>query len=485
MGCNAYLTTTEPHHRCLFYDKGFIWKDFQYQGCRTAYHADCIAVGPPFRTRLNIGTRGTQYPPVMAMCSFVCEACTVRVHLGRELTSSPSDNALLMLERMRMIDAAHSRAPSTLIKTRQGISRLKRFEKLFGFQFLPTLSIKTPPWSPSIPIFWAIEHYTLQSSSRDPSGTIPFNTARGLRSAAAAFFSWELALFYPSQVHRDRDRRVLHPSGVSPTDDLMSSFTASGFSRRLGTESRPSVALLHRHILWNQEFRHDQFRHMSDPAGRYICAAAAVVELISFLGWLRGSEVFSLNWEDIQVFPPRQSARFGLPEGAGVVLLRLRPSTKSDPTKTADVVIAYRTQGNLELGVWLSRLRSEAKTFGWTTGPVFRHEHGRRWDSRYFLRHISSRCSRSNRLLETHYFGFLMDLQAILSRRRSIRCTPIVAAVVPMCPVNDQVFPELAHKGEILEHARWRTRHTGCEDMPLHYQEWTVEDRLYITYLSM
>ncbi|MGH7955244.1 MAG: hypothetical protein ACREOZ_04715, partial [Gloeomargaritales cyanobacterium] len=47
-------------------------------------------------------------------------------------------------------------------------------------------------------------------------------------------------------------------------------------------------------------------------------------------------------------------------------------------------VIAYRTQGNLELGVWLSRLRSEAKAFGWTTDPVFRHEHGRRWDSRYF-----------------------------------------------------------------------------------------------------
>ena len=36
---------------------------------------------------------------------------------------------------------------------------------------------------------------------------------------------------------------------------------------------------------------------------------------------------------------------------------------------------------------------------------------------------------------------------------------------------------------ELVNHGRWRIKNTGREDMPLHYTEPSVEDRVYLTLL--
>ena len=74
------------------------------------YHAKCIKLGAPFKTRhFGKGAKGLQYPPCATNLTLICELCTVRTHLGRELDPYlDSDNTLLGLERMRMIDAAHT-----------------------------------------------------------------------------------------------------------------------------------------------------------------------------------------------------------------------------------------------------------------------------------------------------------------------------------------------------------------------------------------
>jgi hypothetical protein len=64
--------------------------------------------GKPFRTRLVRSTLGLQYPPAMTKFPFICEACTVRAVLGRELTWTPGNIQLLMLERVCLIDMVHA-----------------------------------------------------------------------------------------------------------------------------------------------------------------------------------------------------------------------------------------------------------------------------------------------------------------------------------------------------------------------------------------
>jgi hypothetical protein len=44
----------------------------------------------------------------MTRFPFICEACTVRAVLGRDLTWTSIDMQPLMLERMRLIDMAHT-----------------------------------------------------------------------------------------------------------------------------------------------------------------------------------------------------------------------------------------------------------------------------------------------------------------------------------------------------------------------------------------
>jgi hypothetical protein len=42
-----------------------------------------------------------------------------------------------------------------------------------------------------------------------------------------------------------------------------------------------------------------------------------------------------------------------------------------------------------------------------------------------------------------------------------------------------------ARPAEVVEHGRWRQRRGSIGDMPTHYREWSIEDRIYITLLCM
>ena len=105
-------------------------------------------MGTPFHSRhFGSGTNGLQYPPCATALPFICELCTTRAHLKREVDALiPSDLTLLMLERMRMIDAAHHWAPRTL---QNACTTLRRVNKFFALVRLP--SIQTQLATPSLP----------------------------------------------------------------------------------------------------------------------------------------------------------------------------------------------------------------------------------------------------------------------------------------------------------------------------------------------
>ena len=140
--------------------------------------------------------------------------------LRREVTGNRRDRELLALERMRMIDAAHSWAKSTSEKTARGLRQIGSFCNDHGLPDPFGLSLPQPPQSFGLSTMWAMEKYTLLDSLKPFAGVpnrVTFNSARSLRSAASAFYAWRLSLMNPNSAHCNRKRQVLYADGVSPT----------------------------------------------------------------------------------------------------------------------------------------------------------------------------------------------------------------------------------------------------------------------------
>ena len=167
------------------------------------YHPPCICVGPPFHSRhFGEGTLGLQYPPRATNLPFICELCTVRTHLGRELDPLlSSDLTLLSLERMHMIDAAHAWAPRTLenacrtLRCANAFSTSHNLPSIHDQLQLPSLS--HPPLDLTVPIFWSMEHHTPHPSTRSHGPAPYWNTARAQRSALSLYSAWTAGFFFP------------------------------------------------------------------------------------------------------------------------------------------------------------------------------------------------------------------------------------------------------------------------------------------------
>jgi hypothetical protein len=109
--------SAKAFHVCAFAQTGFPWLKNQGQAhpCGVRYHARCIRVGVPFTSRLDKG-EGLFYPWHAPMPHYVCEVCSVRSHLDREISRHRSDLALMMVERVRQVDYMGGWLLSTLKK---------------------------------------------------------------------------------------------------------------------------------------------------------------------------------------------------------------------------------------------------------------------------------------------------------------------------------------------------------------------------------
>jgi len=357
-GCKGSVSSYQAIH-CVFECRPFpnprSARAPPLRACGTCYHEGCIEVGAPFRTRHKDG-RGLVYPLTAAASGFVCEACTLRAHVGRELSRTHKDVYLLKLERMRMIDVAHNWAPRTLTSYRSRLRFIRNFERTYGVVCLPTLKLDTPPITPAIPLMWAMQHYALQKprGSHPSSGDqVSWATARALRSAASFYNEGLMALQYPASSLRDpTSKRGRLSPGRSPTDFLGFSMMAAGMAKRMGTASKPARALRLEHVLWNLRFRDRQYQVCTDPQMRLEIATAAFAEIAAFCGWLRGGEVFGMDAEDVEYVPPESGPAHGLREGIGFFQVDLLDSTKSSQDAKADIVFASETSSGLDGGMW-------------------------------------------------------------------------------------------------------------------------------------
>ena len=484
-GCDGAAPDTTSSHVCIFVDKGFSIDSTPFTPCGVRYHDRCIRLGLPFTTRLPAG-KGLQYPPAMAGLPFVCELCTVRANLRRELSPDPKDMALLALERMRIVDLAHFWARSSLSKNLLGLRTFAHFQEQFGLpKDVLGVAASTPPVDVSIPVFWAMQHKAIQPSKTARSGRVSFNALRGIRTSISAYNKFTKALLSPTDVFCDGTRRLLGAPYVSCTDNVASQLTSKGLAARLGTATRPSKVLLSAHIHWNQQYRlHCLSNGLVSLQNQYLLVAAQCAELFGWLGWLRSGECFGVCRTDVILISPLAAASHGLPVNVGVVLLQLLAETKSSRTLQADVVVSWRTSSGLHLGRWMSLLLSLMDRLGltqpsdklfqdpwtgkpWTSG-TYRHFHlfpllrlQREAGDPFLLKFDGS----PGNTLADHFTMFHLYRRGGRSHvvRRRDGC---VRAATPL---------------ETYLHGRWRFLNTGREAVDLAYIEPTLEDRVYLT----
>jgi len=487
VGCSGALRKGDEQHLCCFATLGFEQDGKTFAACGTAYHLGCVVVGEPFRSRLPNG-KGLSFPKVAICPNFVCELCTVRAVVGRELTASPKDTSLLMLERMRMIDQASAWDPKTLASYQAHLRRIQRFEMAFGVKGLVPTLLDRPPVSPAISIMWAQQQYTLETPRKThvlTADRITYASARALRSAASQFYTWDMQIAHPRLAVRDAQRRGHLTLGCLPTDELGYTLMTTGMARRMGDESRPCVALTFAQVMKISRYLDQSWIGPLSLDRRRDVAAAAVTHIGFWMTWLRSTEFFSLEWSDVVITRPEHHSRKGLPEGVGVVEMTLLEETKTNRTSVADIVVAYTALASgLSLGMWLERLQALWPDHVNGDVPLIRGSDGKRWTSTSF-RHdyvypwlhmlkqegdptlLAFTQEEGNRIPDKYYSMnmYRRGANSHVTKRRGGK-------------------KRRATEVEVYEHGRWRQKRQS-EDMPTRYREFTLEDRVYITLLCM
>jgi hypothetical protein len=240
-------------------------------------------------------------------------------------------------------------------------------------------------------------------------------------------------------------------------------------------------------VRWIDKFLNDPYYLASpDPEHRAELARAALANLASWLGWLRAMEVFSLRWTDVEVTEPGDGAMLDLPPATGAISLRLLPQTKSDQSRTADVIIAYTTASGFSMGRWLHRLRESLGAVELLSDEslIFQERDGTPWTSLYFRStYLIPLLEMQHRAGDIHLTTFdgspgnsIADkFWSMHTYRRGGRTH--VSRVRVGCTRKATTI-------EVHEHGRWRFSRSSM-DMPTLYLEWTSVDRISVTLLCM
>jgi hypothetical protein len=414
----------------------------------------------------------------------VCEACTVRSVLQRELTD-PSDVRLLALERMRILDMAHSWARQTHSAYQGKLRLLHGVASALGVPLYSPSPLPHPRSGVDITLMWCQEAYSLQqgASRLGPNNPVSFGSIRQLRSALSHLLAWDNA-HAPSPGYLDKGKRLINQK-CRPTDALPMQLHAQGMAARLGTETSPSKALLDRHVRHLMRDLSQAYHHSLTARERQLAARASVATLLLWLGWLRGGELFGLRWSDITLTLPSEGPIHDLPPGIGMVGLQLSPETKSQRTRAVDMSLAYETISGYQLGLWIRRLQ---ETLGLSRNQphnhtlIFQSAEGVAWTSQFY---------RDNFLYPSLYrqqamgdpalvhlpsvpgafwslHSFRSGARSQVSRRRATG------------PSNTRKATPM----EVYEHGRWRKRRAG-EPIDIMYQQWNHFDRLQLTLCCM
>jgi hypothetical protein len=298
VGCRQSLSNDPFVVWCALSDRGFPFPDDSWAyPCHSAYHTPCFAAGPPFYTPHKDGS-GLTFPRIQTWPNFICEACTVRSLLDRELTGV-TDWKLMCFERMRVLDMAHCWSADTHSKYQGKLHAFAQFESEYDLRVLRPTPLLRPPDGAEISLMWMMESYSLHQSrlSRtDEFSPLLKATVRQLRPAMSQYIAWDTMVSQPSACF-DKEKRLIYQA-CRPTDRVGCSLFASGIASRIGDNVTASVALLDRHVRFLMADLEDQYLSTRTPRARRRAVQGGLATLLLWLGWLRSSECFTLKWSD-------------------------------------------------------------------------------------------------------------------------------------------------------------------------------------------
>jgi hypothetical protein len=385
-----------------------------------------------------------------------------------------------MLERARLVDTSNKWSRGKLRTYKSKFNVLRDFEKDLRIRVIPYTAPDYPPNGMAIRLMWAQERYSLYPSywwkkQRTSETAIKFGTIRALRSAASHLWTLDLLQNKLEQLtfgFRDRPQLV---EACSP--QISYKYFTEGLRRRLSHHPTPSTVLTGSHMNWIDQYYDHLYGNAATDVKRTEIARAGVTHLASYLGWLRGMEIFGLSWQDVMLVTPQHGPTVGLPPGCGVIQLTLLDQTKSSQSATADVVIAYITASGFSLGRWLERL--QANSPGHMLLPTSRllaHPSGAAWTSHYYRHRHFYPALAVCRALGDPFLSTLDDTAgnsiperfwSFNTQRRSGRSEVSRKRQWTLCAATN---------AEVVEHGRWRISRSTL-DMPLAYLEWSMEDR--------
>lgn len=262
--------------------------------------------------------------------------------------------------------------------------------------------------------------------------------------------------------------------------------TTRGLKNRVGEDTKACKPLVDRQVRAFDDFFNRSYLSCTDPSQKRYWARAGLANQFLWLGWLRATELFDLRWMDVEVTRPAQGPTEGLPPGVGCIKLKLSEQTKTSRSTRVDVPIAYTTTSGYQAGKWYERLLQHklggADTVDDPTS-IFANDTGATWTSSYYR--------------QTFVYPLLYKLK--------LEGDPLLSGTtnVPGSTIPDQ-YPSLhmyrrgakthvevkrAHSLqkrkatplEVYEHGRWRVRRSS-ESAPTMYREWTLWDRLQVTF---
>ena len=287
-------------------------------------------------------------------------------------------------------------------------------------------------------------------------------------------------------LYDERTKRLARAEVGATHEAILTRFT-EGLKRRIGDDPRPSYALLERHVRAADILCQERYAAGVRRSDRLFWARLGLANTLLWLGWLRSSELFGLQWGDVGVISPADGPKHDLPPNIGAVLLRLNPLTKTDQASMVDVPVAYRTKAGFTPGTWVERVFKELGRQPRSIDPLFQHPSGRAWDSSFYRD------------------GFLYPLLLDLQKQGDPYLAPFKQRASPNALSIKQAFYSLhcyrrgarthvelgsggrasrANKIQIYEHARWSRSRSG-EQIDVQYRQWPLKQRLDITLLCM
>jgi hypothetical protein len=336
---------------------------------------------------------------------------------------------------------------------------------------------------------WCQEAYSLRHLPDPELSTLAFSTIRQIRSAASQFLTWDMMVACPNAAFMDNHKWIIEQP-CSPTDGLGYTLHATGMSARIGNQTRPSMALLNRHIRHLHRSLDRCYLAATNQMACLELAQAGLANLLLWLGWLGSSEAFGLAWANLRVVKPRDSATIDLPNGCGLVSCLLGPETKSARKHRADVPLAYKTLSGFHIGKWFHRARRSAGLHGPWQGslqPIFLRNSGAKWTSCYFQEQFLYPSLHEQRANGDAYLRPFDGSpgNSIESKIWSLHCYRRGARshVSRGGRFGCHCFRK-ANKNQIYLHAWWRRCHSA-QAIDQMYLEWPLRDRIKLTLYSM